>query len=151
MSAEIPEVFRALLEHPFTLPNFEDNGKWLLNETVVRVLLKLTSNTVSWEFGLFLDYLQATVHVLHNPCQLSFMGNCARGLVCRGLPRPLVRVQMFAESIISVSPGHNVVLSISYFCFQHLPKTNSSLVVIGSGKTSRWSTWMGPIYTYFVK
>ncbi|XP_030256185.1 TEF transcription factor, PAR bZIP family member a isoform X2 [Sparus aurata] len=25
MSAEIPEVFRALLEHPFTLPNFEDN------------------------------------------------------------------------------------------------------------------------------
>ncbi|XP_073345540.1 TEF transcription factor, PAR bZIP family member a isoform X3 [Pagrus major] len=25
MSAEIPEVFRALLEHPFTLPNFEDD------------------------------------------------------------------------------------------------------------------------------
>ncbi|XP_004080162.1 thyrotroph embryonic factor isoform X2 [Oryzias latipes] len=26
MTTEIPEIFRALLEHPFTLPNFEDNG-----------------------------------------------------------------------------------------------------------------------------
>ncbi|XP_041829879.1 TEF transcription factor, PAR bZIP family member a isoform X2 [Melanotaenia boesemani] len=25
MTTEIPEIFRALLEHPFTLPNFEDN------------------------------------------------------------------------------------------------------------------------------
>ncbi|XP_005814452.1 thyrotroph embryonic factor isoform X2 [Xiphophorus maculatus] len=25
MSTEIPEIFRALLEHPFTLPNFDDN------------------------------------------------------------------------------------------------------------------------------
>lgn len=29
MSTEIPEIFKALLEHPFTLPNFDDNGKWL--------------------------------------------------------------------------------------------------------------------------
>lgn len=29
MSTEIPEIFRALLEHPFTLPNFEDHGKLL--------------------------------------------------------------------------------------------------------------------------
>lgn len=30
MTSEIPEIFRALLEHPFTLPNFDENGKWLL-------------------------------------------------------------------------------------------------------------------------
>lgn len=30
MSTEIPEIFRALLEHPFTLPSFDENGKWLI-------------------------------------------------------------------------------------------------------------------------
>lgn len=28
-TTEIPEIFRALLDHPFTLPNFDDNGKFL--------------------------------------------------------------------------------------------------------------------------
>lgn len=27
MSAEVPEIFRAVLDHPFTLPNFEYDGK----------------------------------------------------------------------------------------------------------------------------
>ncbi|XP_034563196.1 TEF transcription factor, PAR bZIP family member a isoform X2 [Notolabrus celidotus] len=38
MTTEIPEIFRALLEHPFTLPNFEDNDgdkeKLCLGDTV---------------------------------------------------------------------------------------------------------------------
>lgn len=29
MTTEIPEIFKALLEHPFTLPNFDDDGKQL--------------------------------------------------------------------------------------------------------------------------
>uniref|UniRef100_A0A3Q3VZH9 BZIP domain-containing protein n=1 Tax=Mola mola TaxID=94237 RepID=A0A3Q3VZH9_MOLML len=29
MTTEIPEIFRALLEYPFTLPSFDDNGKRL--------------------------------------------------------------------------------------------------------------------------
>lgn len=45
MSAEIPEVFRALLEHPFTLPNFEDDGKWLLNQTVCFVEVNMQQHS----------------------------------------------------------------------------------------------------------
>lgn len=32
MTTEIPEVFRCLLEHPFTLPNFDYDGKRLSKE-----------------------------------------------------------------------------------------------------------------------
>lgn len=47
MTAEIPEMFRALLEHPFTLPNFDENGKWLSDQTVQCVSLEFACSTVT--------------------------------------------------------------------------------------------------------
>lgn len=50
MTTEIPEIFRALLEHQFTLPNFDDNGKWVRNQRVtscIGVLIRVTCSTVT--------------------------------------------------------------------------------------------------------
>lgn len=46
MSAEIPEIFRALLEHPFTLPSFDENGKWPIGSgKVLRRSLRVLCKT----------------------------------------------------------------------------------------------------------
>lgn len=81
MTTEIPEIFRALLEHPFTLPNFDEYGKWLSSQ----------SSVFSWSFeSSYLQFrlkslvlckesvkcMQTTECLLRNPCHLSCMGMC---------------------------------------------------------------------------
>jgi len=49
-TTEIPEMFRALFELPFTLPNYDDHGEWL------QLVLYLLRNRIS-ELGCRLQAL----------------------------------------------------------------------------------------------
>lgn len=64
MTTEIPEIFRALLEHPFTLPNFEDNGEFLR-----RFMDFVLENAIKIKRKLM--FMQTPGRLLRNACQLS--------------------------------------------------------------------------------
>lgn len=138
MSAEIPEIFRALLEHPFTLPNFEDNGKWLSSQTVKCVLLGFSHQLHAGRdlrlrfraklitvLAPFLNCLQTTACLLRNPCQLSWTGTGASGWTAGFGSLALVRSQWLPEYNQFPSGAVQTQSSVAVFnVFSTLPATS---------------------------